>query len=110
MWITKEFLDTVGRRSPMARSSMVQAGDKLRINALINALISIGACEITREDIADLELEIKEKRFSFTPAPIKFVMLDNTTFSKFEPLMTPLDLEYSHMRNGVIGIREKRDA
>jgi len=110
MHITKEFLDTVGRRSPMARSAMVQAGDKKRIEALLNALVSIGACEITRAEIAELGLEIKEKRFPFTPVPLKFVMLGDTAFSKFEPLTTSLALEYSHMRNGVIGIREKHDA
>lgn len=110
MLITERFLDTVGQRSPMARKAMVQAGDKIRIRAMKQALISIGACEITYEDISRLGLDVLEKRFSFTLKPLVFVFLDEKTFNAYKPITNPVELEVSLYRNGVIGLRRKHDA
>ena len=86
MKITKEFLDNVGRRSAIARSAMVQAEDKSRIKALKEALISIGACEITREDAEMLNLTIYHRRYSFLSSTLNFVLLDDRDFSRFKSL------------------------
>ncbi|MCL2146972.1 MAG: hypothetical protein FWH52_04100 [Synergistaceae bacterium] len=110
MIITKEFLDSVGRRSAIARSAMVQAGDKSRIKALKEALISIGACEITRGDAEMLNLTIKHKKYSFLSSPLNFVLLDDRDFSRFEPLKDGVSLEIAHFNNGLIGILRRKNS
>lgn len=110
MLITKRFLDIVGRRAPMARRAMIQAGDKIRIKALKEALISIGVCGITFEDISILGLDVQEKHFSFTPKPLIFVLLDEKTFNEYKPITNSIELQVSLYTNGVIGLRRKYDA
>ena len=104
MIITKKFLDDAGRRSPMARMAMVQAGDKVRIKALKNALISIGACEITREEADALGVPIRQKKYAFLAAPMTFALLDDETFVRFKTLKSDVTLEIAHVRNGLIGL------
>lgn len=110
MIITQQFLDDVGWRSPMARSAMGQAGDKIRLKALKKFLVSNGACEITFEDISRLGLVVMEKSFCFTPTRLVFVWLDEKTFSKFKPVTNTIVLDGALYRHGVIGLRRKNDA
>jgi hypothetical protein len=84
---------------------MVQAGDKHRVEALKMFLISVGCCEITRDDIEDLGLNVYKKKYKFCAAPLIYVLLDAETFGRFKPLTNDVALEVAHMRNGVIGIR-----
>lgn len=90
----------------MARAAMVQAGDKLRINALKAFLISVGVCEITFENIEEFNLPVYDKCYSFTKTVLTYVLLNTETFACFKPLTSPVALEIAHMRNGVIGIRK----
>lgn len=110
MIITQQFLDDVGRRSPMARSAMGQAGDKIRLKALKKVLVSNGACEITFEDISRLGLVVMEKSFCFTPTRLIFVWLDEINFNKFKSITNTIALEVALCRHGVIGLRRKNDA
>ena len=107
MIITEKFLDDTGQRSSIARAAMVQAGDKIRIKALRDALISIGACEITQNDAEALNLPIHQKKYAFLASPITFTLLDKETFEHFKPLKNGVALEISHARNGLIGILRK---
>ena len=109
MNITKQFLDDVGARSPVAREAMVQAGDKNRIKALLDALISIGACDITFEDIEKLQLPVYKKKYSFSATTLTCVLLDEHTFNRFRRLTDPVALEVAHIRNGVIGLRKDKN-
>ena len=106
MFITRKFLYEVGRRSPMARMAMVQAGDRNRIKALKNFLISVGACEITYKEAENLGLEIRKKKYSFSTVCLSYVLLDAQDFDSFKPLKNSVDLEVAHIRNGLIGIRK----
>ena len=109
MNITKNFISKAGGpRSPMVRHAMVRAGDKRRVDALKKFLISVGACEISPEEIDALGLTIREKKFSFSPVPLIYALLDENNFSRFKPLKSAADLEASRIRNGVIGIRDTR--
>ncbi len=110
MFITKKLIENVGKRSPMIRSAMVQAGDKVRIRAMKKALLSIGACELTQEDVRENGFGIREKKFSFCAEPLSFVLLDDQAFQRFPHLSSAIALEASHIRNGVIGIRRKPPA
>lgn len=110
MIITQQFLDDVGWRSPMARSAMGQAGNKIRLKALMKVLVSNGACEITFEDISRLGLIVMEKSFCFTPTQLIFVWLDEKTFNKFKPITNTINLEGVLYRNGVVGLKGKSDA
>jgi hypothetical protein len=105
MLITKQFLDDAGRRSPMARSAMVQAGDKARIGALKAALVSIGVCEISQQEAEELKLPLRQKKYAFLAGTMTFALLDENTFARFKPLADPVSLEIAHARNGLIGIR-----
>ncbi|MDR1915712.1 MAG: hypothetical protein LBQ58_03945 [Synergistaceae bacterium] len=105
MLITKEFLDKVGRNSPIARAAMVQAGDKGRIRALMKFLISVGSCEITLAEARALGLPIQEKKYCFMSDSITYVLLDGSTFERYKPLTNAVDLQVAHIRNGIIGIR-----
>jgi hypothetical protein len=106
MYITKKFVESAGGpRSPMVRHAMVQAGDKHRVEALKMFLISVGCCEITRDDIDVLGLTVYEKKYRFCAAPLIYVLLDAENFERFKPLTNDIDLEAAHIRNGVIGIR-----
>jgi hypothetical protein len=106
MHITKKFIELAGGpRSPLVRSAMVQAGNKHRIEALKKFLISVGACEITPDDIDILDLTVREKKYGFCGEPLTYVLLDDETFSMFKPLTNEIDLEVARVRNGVIGIR-----
>lgn len=105
MFITRKFLDEAGRRSPMARMAIVQAGDRNRIKALKNFLISVGACEITYKEAESLGLEIRKKKYSFSTVCLSYVLMDAQDFDSFKPLKNPVDLEVAHIRNGLIGIR-----
>jgi hypothetical protein len=106
MHITKEFVESAGGlRSPIVRHAMVQAGDKHRVEALKMFLVSVGCCEITRDDIETLGLSVYKKKYKFCAAPLIYVLLDAETFSKFKPLTNDIDLEVAHIRNGVIGIK-----
>lgn len=107
MFITKELLENVGKRHPMIRSAMVQAGDKGRIYAMKKALIGIGACELTQMDVSENGFDIRERKFSFCAEPLLFVLLDEQEFQRFPRISSAIKLESSHMRNGVIGIRRK---
>jgi hypothetical protein len=84
---------------------MVQAGDKHRVEALKMFLVSVGCCEIRREDIEALGLKVYKKKYKFCAAPLIYVLLDAETFSRFKPLTNDVDLEVAYMRNGVLGIR-----
>ena len=105
MLITKKFLDDVGRRSPMAREAMVQAGDKNRVKALKNFLVSIGSCEITHEDARNLNLPVFKKKYSFSSTHLIYVLLPPPVFARFKRLANSIDLEIAHIRNGLIGIQ-----
>ena len=107
MLITKKFLDDVGHRSPIARGAMVQAGDKVRIKALKDALISIGACEITQKDVEILNLPIYKRKYSFLATIMNFVLLDEETFERFKPINNGTALEIAHAVNGLIGLRRR---
>ena len=107
MYLTKKFIENAGGpRSPMVRRAMVQAGDRHRVEALKKFLISVGSCEITRDDITSLGLTVFEKRYKFCSAPLTYVLMDEETFSRFKPLTNNVDLEVAAIRNGVIGIRK----
>ena len=108
MIITEKFLDDTGRRSPIARAAMVQAGDKIRVKALKDALISIGACEITKTDVEMLNLPIYQKKYIFLASPIIFTFLDKEAFGHFKPLKNGVALEIAHARNGLIGLLRKQ--
>jgi hypothetical protein len=109
MLITKKFLDDTGRRSLIARAAMVQAGDKNRIKALKNFLISVGACEMTFDDAKTLNLPLCKKQYSFLTSPMTFVLLDAANFKRFKPLKNGVALEIAHARNGLIGIQRKQE-
>ena len=104
MIFTEKFLDDAGRRSPMVRAAMVQAGDKIRVKALKNALVSIGACEMTQDDAAALNLPIYKRKYVFMAFPVTYTLLDKETFERFKPLKNGVALEIAHARNGLIGI------
>ena len=111
MNITKEFIERAGGpRSPIVRSAMVQAGDKIRVEALKMFLLSVGSCEITFEEIESLGLPIYEKKFSFCGAPMTYVLLSPKIFGRFRRLTDNVDLEVTRVRNGVIGIMLKEPA
>ena len=107
MIITSKFLDDTGHRSPAARAAMVQAGDKIVIKALKDAFISIGVCEITRENVKTLNLPVCKKKYASLASPITFVFLDEETFKHHKPIKNGAALEIAHARNGLIGIRRK---
>ena len=107
MLITQRFLDDVGRRSPMARAAMAQAGDKIRIKAMINVLVTSGACEIKYEEAEALKLPVYEKKYSFLAEPLVYVLLNAVDFARFKPLNNSIALEVAHIRNGLIGIRKR---
>jgi len=86
---------------------MVQAGDKVRVKALKDALISIGACEITQNDVEMLNLPIYQKKYVFLASPIIFTFLDKETFEHFKPLKNGAALEIAHVRNGLIGLLKR---
>ena len=109
MIITEKFLDDAGRRSPAARAAMAQAGDKIRIKALKDALISIGVCEITQDNAKELNLPICQKKYAFLASPITFAFLDEENFEQFKPITNGAALEIAHARNGLIGLRRKRN-
>jgi hypothetical protein len=107
MNITKKFIENAGGpRSPMVRRTLVQAGNKHRVEALKMFLISVGSCEITHDDIRILGLTIYRKRYSFCASCLTYVLLDEETFNRFKPLTNNIDLEVARVRNGVIGIRK----
>jgi hypothetical protein len=108
MIISEKFLDDIGRRSPIARAAMVQAGDKIRVKALKDALVSIGACEITKNDVEMLNLTIYQKKYVFLASPIIFAFLDKETFKHFKPLRNGVALEIAHARNSLIGILRRQ--
>jgi hypothetical protein len=111
MYITKKFVESAGGpRSAMVRRAMIQAGDKHRVEALKMFLISVGCCEVTRDDIEALGLNVYEKKYKFCAAPLIYVLLDVETFNRFKPLTNDVDLEAAHIRNGVIGIRRSSAA
>ena len=105
MIITEKFLNDTGRRSPAARAAMVQAGDRIRIKALKDALISIGVCEITQDNVKSLNLPICQKKYAFLAFPITFAFLYEETFEHFKPITNGVALEIAHARNGLIGLR-----
>ena len=107
MLITKEFLDKAGRRSPLAREAMLQAGDKLRVEALKQFLLSVGSCEITLDEARNLGLPIREKKYCFMADSITYVLLNDGIFKHYKPLTNAVDLQVAHVRNGIIGIRER---
>jgi hypothetical protein len=107
MIITKEFLDKAGRRSPLARAAMAQAGDKYRVEALKKFLLSVGSCEITLGDAKALGVPAREKEYCFMAGAITYVLLDPETFRRFKPLTNAIDLQAAHARNGVIGIQAR---
>jgi hypothetical protein len=109
MIITSKFLDDVGRRSPIARAAMVQAGDKVRIRALKDALISIGACEITQNDVEALNLPTCQKKYAFMASPMTFALLDKEIFERFKSIKNGASLEIAHARNGLIGLRRQQN-
>ena len=109
MIISEKFLDDAGRRSPMVRAAMVQAGDKNRVKALKDALVSIGACEMTQDDAAALNLPIYQRKYAFMAFPITYTLLDKETFERFKPLKNGIALEIAHARNGLIGILRKKE-
>ena len=108
MLITEQFLNDAGRRSPMARAAMVQAGDKNRVKSLINFLISIGACEITYGEVEFLGLPVYKKNYSFLAEPLIYVLLEPKDFVSFKSLDNPVALEVAHIRNGLIGIQRRQ--
>ena len=110
MLITDEFLKTVDPRSPLARQAMVQAGDKSRIRALKQALISIGCCEIKPADVHRLGLIVYRKKYCFMPTAINIVLLSDEQFKDFLQIQTPVDLEVAYIRNGLIGLNGGRYA
>lgn len=110
MFITKELVENVGKRHPMIRAAMVQAGDKGRIQAMKKALISIGACELTQKEVCENNFLVRGKKFSFCSAPLSLALLDEQDFERFPIISSPVKLEAAHIRNGVIGIRRKRQA
>ena len=75
---------------------------------MLNALISIGACDITFEDIEKLGLPVCRKKYSFSATPLTCVLLDEVTFRRYTRLATPVELEVAHIRNGVIGLRKDK--
>ena len=107
MYITQEFLEKVGARSPMARAALVQAGDKIRVKALKKALLSIGVCEITKEEAKLLGALIREKKYTFMGNTISYVLLNEENFSRFKRINNSTKLEIAHIRNGLIGIKDK---
>ena len=92
----------------MARAAMVQAGDKLRIEALIKSLLSVGVCKITREEAESLNLPILEKKYSFMAGKLTYVLLSPEKFEHFEQITHPASLEAAHMRNGLLGIQRRK--
>lgn len=109
MEITKKFLDSAGRRSPMARKAMGQAGRRIPLRGLKRLLVSLGACELTRRDVAELGATVYEKRFSFTPAPLIYVLLEPEEFHVFRRIADTVDLEAARIRHGVIGILRRAE-
>ena len=105
MLITKNFLDTVGRRSSIARHAMVQAGDKNRIKALISFFISTGACEINFSDVKTHNLTVIKKKYSFMAKPLLLVPLKPEIFKNYSRLTDSSSLQASHILNGVIGLQ-----
>lgn len=108
MIITKELIENCGNRSPMIRSAMVRAGDKIRIVALKKALLSIGSCVLTFEDVGRNGYLVQEKKFSFSLTPLIYVLLAPDDFVKYPSITSPIALEVAHIRNGLIGIRRKK--
>jgi hypothetical protein len=77
--ITEEFVQAAGGpRSAYVRSAMVQAGDKHRVGALMDFLLSVGSCALTLEDAAKHGLKIYEKNFSFMGSVFVYSLLDKT--------------------------------
>ena len=107
MLITKEFIEKAGKRSPIVREALVKAGDKNRIVALKDAFISIGCCELTREDAERMGRTVNIKKYCFMSAPISFVMLSPEEFKEFKQITKPVDLEVAHFKNGLIGLLDK---
>jgi hypothetical protein len=106
VYITLKFIASAGGpRSPFVRSAMAQAGDKLRVSALIDFLVSVGSCEITFDDAKTYGLEVRRKKFSFMGSPLVFAFLDPMLFTHFRQIMDRVDLQVAGNRNGIIGIR-----
>lgn len=108
MFITQSLIEKVGRRSPMIRSAMVQAGDKIRLDALKEALLSIGVCELTRNDVEQNAYAVQEKKFAFNATPLTYVLLDGDEFNRFPRIASSIDLEVAHALNGVVGIKNEQ--
>jgi hypothetical protein len=105
MNITKGFIEKAGGpRSPIVRAAMVQAGNKIRVEALKMFLLSVGSCEITFDEIDSLGLPVYEKKFSFCGAPMTYALLPPKLFGRYRRLADNVDLEVTRVRNGVIGI------
>lgn len=108
MNITRSLIDNAGIRSPIIRAAMVQAGNKTRIDAMKRALLSIGVCELTLNDIQNNGYRTQEKAFSFSAESLTYVLLDEDEFNQFSRINNGVDFEVAHIRNGVIGIRRKK--
>ena len=109
MLITREFIEKAGKRSPIVREALVKAGDKNRIVALKDAFISIGCCELTREDVERMKRPVNVKKYCFMSSPISFVMLSPDEFKGFKQITTPVDLEVAYIKHGLIGLLDKEN-
>lgn len=107
MYITKEFLDNVGKRSPMARDAMRQAGDRYAIEGLKLFLINYGACVISKEDIEKYSLKTIDKNYFFMSGPLHLVLVPDKIFNYFARINDNVELEVAHIKNGCIGLRLK---
>lgn len=89
MFVTREMIEKEGKRSPFIRHALVQSGDKLRVDALKQFLLSVGVCELTFEEALKLRCVIHRKKYRFMGNEIVFVFLDHDTFKKFPLLNYP---------------------
>jgi hypothetical protein len=94
----------------MARKAMVQAGDRHRVGALMDFLVSQGACAITLDDASSLGLEVIRKKMGLAARALALAFLDPGLFVRFRRIKDRAGLQAAAMRNGIVWVRLGRGA
>lgn len=107
LFITKRFIEKAGgKRSPMVRAAMAQAGKRYAIEGMKLFFLNVGACELTRQDVEANGYKIYSKKYSFMGSPVRLVFIPAGDFDRYPRITNQVFLETAHIQNGFIGIKD----